>query len=94
MTIDELAVVVKQGFKKNQTEMAGTVKIMLDAFQSNQEYMDKNFDIVNKNIKEIHKEVQKVNLNIVDVVHKEEFDKLDSRMVDVEEVVKLRLKKA
>lgn len=89
--MDGLASLMKQGFKKNQEEMAVMVK---NAFQSNQEYMDKNFAVVNKNIKEVHTEIQKINLNAVDVVRKEDFDKLESRVVDVEEVVNLRLKKA
>lgn len=74
---------------KKVTTINELVGIMLGAFESNQKYMDKNFNVVNNNIKEIHREVQKINLNMVDVVRTEELDKLESRVVKLEKVLDL-----
>ncbi|OGZ65419.1 MAG: hypothetical protein A3C50_03710 [Candidatus Staskawiczbacteria bacterium RIFCSPHIGHO2_02_FULL_43_16] len=86
---------VGKKLEANQESMAGMVKT---ALQGTQDLIIKRFDEkidgLDKNIKEIHKEVQKINLNAVDVVRKEEFDNLESRVADVEEIVDLRLKKS
>lgn len=75
--------------------------IMRDSFQSNQEYIDKKFDAVDKKFEVVGKRfdqvVEKINnisRNIVDVVHKEEFDKLETRVVDLEKVADLPVKKS
>ena len=103
--MDGLASLMRQGFKKNQEEMADMVK---NAFQSNQEYMDKRFDAVDKKFDAVDKrfdamdkrfdqvvqEIHKINLNAVDVVHKEDFDKLEDRVVVLEERADLSGKKS
>ena len=90
-TINDLAVLINTNFKKSQNhtnkkndELVG---IMFKAFDSNQKYMDKRFDIVteemregfkktSENFKEVSKKIDNISLNIVDVVRKEEFDNL------------------
>lgn len=71
---------------------------MKDAFQSNQEYMDKRFDMLTVEMRDgfrkVNTEINKINLNAVDVVRKEEFDKLETRVEDAEEALDLKLKKA
>ena len=99
MTMDGLARLIKSESQKNQKELAGTVKIMLDAFQSNQEYMDKRFDNlageVRGGFKQVTEKINNLSRDAADVVRQEDFDKLETRMVVVEEaVVNLRLKKS
>lgn len=88
--------------KKNKkiTTLNELVGIMLGAFDSNQKYMDKKFDQVdkkfehiNKNFKEVNKKIDNISLNIVDVVRKDEFDKLKSRVINIEEAIDLPSKK-
>jgi len=69
-------------------------ELMLKSFQANQEYMDKNFEQVGENFKQVTQKINNISLNIVDVVRKNEFDKLKKQVFDVEEVAGLRLKKA
>lgn len=89
--LNKLTRLVKSESKKNQEEMG---KMVVNAFQEAQNLFVNRFEQMDKKIDGIHKEVQKVNLNIVDVVRKEEFDKLENRVVGVEETVNLQLKKA
>lgn len=102
MTMDKLAVLMKQGFKKNQEEMAIMVG---NAFQGTQDLfvekfnlIDKRFDILtgemNKNFKNVNEEINKANLNAVDVVRKEEFNALEVRVVRLEEAPVLPSKKS
>lgn len=95
--------------KKNKkvTTLNELVGIMLGAFDSNQKYMDKkfdqvdkkfdqvdkNFEHINKNFKEVNKKIDNISLNIVDVVRKDEFDKLKSRVINIEEAIDLASKK-
>ena len=92
--LNGLTRLVKSESEKSQQEMAVMVK---NAFQGNQEYMDNRFDVLTTEMRGgfeiVNKEINKINLNAVDVVRKEDFDKLESRMVDVEEIVNLQLKK-
>ncbi len=88
MTMDGLASLMKQGFKKSQEDMAVMVH---DAFQSTQdllvekfEKIDEKFEKIDENFKEVKKKIDNISLNIVDVVRKEEFDKLESRVVVLE----------
>ena len=69
-------------------------RMLNDGFQATQDLIIGKLEQMDKNIKEIHREVQKVNLNNVDVVLKEEFEKLENRVGDVEEIVDLKLKEA
>src|SRR3989344_6846175 len=71
---ESMAIMVGNAFQATQ-----------DLFVEKFNQIDKRFDGVNKNIKELHQQVQKNNLNLVDVVRKEEFDKLESRVVTLEE---------
>src|SRR3989344_1614714 len=98
-TINDLAVLINTNFKKSQNhtnkkndELVG---IMFKAFDSNQKYMDKRFDIVteemregfkktSENFKEVSKKIDNISSNIVDVVRKEEFDKLEIRVNSIE----------
>lgn len=98
-TIDDLAVLINTNFQKTQKhtnkkndELVG---IMFKTFDSNQKYMDKRFDQVdkkcevltnemNKNFGEVTKKINNISLNIVDVVRKEEFDKLEIRVSSIE----------
>lgn len=86
--------------KKTKTEEVATINelaiIMRDAFQTNQEYMDKNFQQISENFKqvdvnfqEIKEKIDNLSKNTVDVVHQEEFDKLETRVTDVEAVLDL-----
>ncbi len=79
--------------KKEVTTLNEVVGIMLDAFQSNQEYMDKNFKQINENFREVNKKIDNISLDIVDIVRKDDFEKLEDRVTIVEEVLDLKLRK-
>lgn len=91
--------------KKIDDKIDGLAVIMQDSFQTNQEYMDKrftevhekmdtNFKQIKENFTEVKRQIDNLSRNIVDVVHQEQFDKLETRVVDVEEVLDLKLKRA
>ncbi len=91
--------------KEKDMKVSELAVLMRDAFQSNQNYTDKKFNAIdgkfisltgemNTNFAEVKKQIDKININAVDVVRTEEFDKLEDRVTDVEEVLKLKLKKA
>lgn len=78
---------VKNKKAKNLNDL---VKVVLDSFQSNQKYMDGRFDKIDQNFNTVKKKIDNISLNIVDVVRKEDFDKLEQRVTDVEEAVDLK----
>lgn len=104
MTLDSLALAMEKGFKRADKKLNDVVKIMLNSFQSNQDYMDKKFDsidnkfdsidkkfrTVDRSFTEVKKKIDNVSLNIVDIVRQEEFGKLEQRVTDVEEVLDLK----
>jgi len=84
---------MKKKKSKKTTNLDGVVKIMLDAFQSNQEYMDKRFDNLTGEMRsgfsQVTEKINNLSRNTVDVIHQEEFDKLENRVVGLEEIGKL-----
>ncbi len=78
--------------KRTDTKIDELAVLMHDAFQSNQDYMDKKFDQIDKKFTEVKGAINNINLNIVDVVRLEDFNKLEERMIDVEEVLHLKVK--
>ena len=84
---------IKSESKKSQEEMAVMVK---NAFQGNQEYMDKRFESItgemrsgfkkaDENFKQVTEKINNLSRNTVDVIHQEDFNKLESRVVSLEE---------
>jgi len=57
MTLDGLAHLIKSESKKSQEEMAVMVK---NAFQGNQEYMDKRFDAIGEDFGNVHYKLDKI----------------------------------
>ncbi len=98
---------MKKKIEEKDMTVKELVGIMLGAFETNQKYMDKKFDSIDKkfdsidkkfnlvgeNFKEVKQKIDNISLNIVDVVRKEEFEKLETRVVDLEEVTQLSTKK-
>ncbi len=72
--------------KKNKkvTTLGEVVGIMLKAFDSNQEYMDKKFDIVDKRFDKIEK--------IILDDHRERIEKLESKVTYLENILNLPAK--
>lgn len=101
MTIDGLAVLMKEGFsgidkkfnridkklETNQEEMATMVK---NAFQGNQEYMDRNFKALGEDLHHAHYKLDKIDKKL-DGQEKTIFDH-DQKIDRIE--VELKLKKA
>mgnify|MGYP001591765700 CR=1 FL=1 len=99
ITLDGLAGLVKQGFKRNQKEMAEMTVMVKNAFQGNQDYMDlkfnaidekfekidRRFDQVDENFKQVTQKINNISLNAVDVVRVEDLEKLDNRVIVLEE---------
>ncbi|MEK7664257.1 MAG: hypothetical protein AAB340_02360 [Patescibacteria group bacterium] len=90
--------------KKKVTTIDGLARMINSSFQDNQEYMDKKFEGVdkkfgiltgkmNKNFHEVKKQIDNISKNTVDVIHQEDFNKLESRVEDVEEVLHITGKK-
>jgi hypothetical protein len=90
MTIGELAIMMRDSFQGNQDYMDKK----FDAIDRKFEQVDRNFKQINENFKEVYKKIDNISLNAVDTVKKEEFDKLETRVSDIEEVVELKLKEA
>ena len=93
-TIDELAALINSSFQVNQDGMIKRFEYIDKRF----EHMDKRFDALTEEMrsgfKKVSSQIDKINLNAVDVVRKEEFEKLETRVTDVEEMVNLKLGKA
>ena len=96
---------MKKGKNKEVTTLDEAVNIMLDAFQTNQDlFMGKIGSIegeigslrteMRDGFEKVNTEINKINLNAVDVVRKEEFDKLETRIGGVEKALDLKLKEA
>ena len=72
--------------------------LMLKSFDLAQKHVNERFENfsgeMNKNFGEVKKQIDTININTTDVIRQEEFDKLENRVVDVEDVLKLKLKKA
>ncbi|OGZ70394.1 MAG: hypothetical protein A3F47_00780 [Candidatus Staskawiczbacteria bacterium RIFCSPHIGHO2_12_FULL_38_11] len=85
-TVDELAVMINNGFQNTQDHF----NKKFDALTGE---MRNGFKKVNENFKEVNEKINNISKNIIDVVHKEEFDRLESRVTDVEEVAELASKK-
>ncbi len=58
--------------------------------------VDKKFETLtgemNNNFKKVNQQINNINLNTVDVVRLEDFNKLEGRVIDVEEVLHLKVK--
>lgn len=72
--------------------------LVKNAFQGNQEYMDKRFDNLTGEMrggfKQVTEKINNLSKNTVDVIHQEAFDKLESRVIDLEEIAQLPVKKS
>ena len=92
MTLDGLASLMKQGFKKNQEEMAimvntavqSTQDLLVEKIDKGFDQVDKRFDVVDKKFDQVTEKINNISWNIVDVVHKEEFDELEMRVGTLE----------
>ena len=107
--LNGLTRLVKSESKRSQQEMAVMVK---NAFQGNQEYMDKKFDATDEKFNAIDKrfealtgemrsgfnqvteKINNLSRNTVDVIHQEDFDKLESRVVSLEKIAQPLAKKS
>lgn len=109
MTIDGLAVLMRQGFGRMDKKIVGldekmdanheSMAVMVkNAVQGTQDLLVKKIDSLTdetrEGFKKVNQEINKINLNLVDVVRQEDFDKLENRVVKVEETLDLKLKKA
>ena len=87
MTLDMLALMIGEGFNGVDKKFAGIDQKFA--------VMDQKFEKItkemNQNFSEVKQQINTININAVDVVRKEDFDKLENRVVDVEEVLKLKL---
>lgn len=73
--------------KKIDEKIDGLAVMVKNGFQGTQDYMDKKFNIVDKKFDQVTEKVNNISRNIVDVVRKEEFKKLESRVEKLEEAV-------
>ena len=101
MKVGELAVLMRDAFQSSQDYMDkkfNSIDEKFDSIDKKFDSIDKKFDSLagqmNKNFSEVKKQIDNINRNNVDVVHQEDFDKLEQRVVDVEEVLHLKIKKA
>lgn len=93
--------ILKAVDKKIDTKIDGLAILMNNAFQTNQEYMDKNFQgirnnfsRVDENFKKVTQQINKINLNAVDVVRQDEFEKIEHRVEKLEGITGLMPKRA
>ncbi len=77
ITIDDLAKMIKEGFDKTVT---------LVQFESQTEIFNKKFD-------KIEKDLTFIKGQLADVVHKSDFNKLESRVEYLENILNLPTKK-
>ncbi len=90
MTLDKLALMIGKGFNGVDKRFAEINATMNEKFEA----VDKRFDRVDAKFEQVTKQINNISLSIVDVVHQEEFDKLESRVITVEEKVGLAPKKS
>ena len=79
MTLDKLALMIGEGFNGVDEKFV---------------QVNKRFDDVDKKFEQVTQKINNINLNIVDVVRTEDFNKLESRIANIEEALDLKLKKA
>src|SRR5579863_949338 len=99
MTLDALASMIGQGFNGVDKRFEGMDQRFTGVDQAiagiDQRFakMDQKIEAltteVRNGFKKVHKEISKINLNVVDVVRMEDFNKLEKRVVDAEEVLAL-----
>ena len=80
--------------KKNKeiTTLDEVVSIMLKAFDSNQEYMDKKFGYIDNKFEHMDKRFDKIEKIILDD-HKERIEKLETKVQYLENILNLPIKK-
>ena len=77
---------IDRKLKDSQESMAIIVNNSTQATQDLLlEKMNQRFDAVDEKFREVTKQINKINLNAVDVVRQEEFEKLGGRVVKLEE---------
>ena len=76
---------------KKVTTLGEVVGIMLKAFDSNQEYMDKKFDKVDKRFDKMDERFDKIEKIILDE-HRERIEKLESKVTYLENILNLPTK--
>lgn len=76
---------------KNIATLGEVVGIMLKAFDSNQEYMDKKFDKMGERFDKVDKRFDKIEKIILDD-HKERIEKLESKVTYLENILNLPAK--
>jgi len=71
--------------------------LMLKSFDSAQQYVDKRFESITHEVrsgfKKVETQINTINRNNVNVVRQEDFNKLENRVTDIEEVLELKIKK-
>ena len=94
MTIDELAVLMKQGFgmidKKLEASEESMAVMVKNAFQGNQEYMDKRFNAIGEDLGHVHYKLDRIDKKL-DSQEKTVFNH-DQKIDRIE--AELKLKKA
>ena len=96
---------MKNNIKEKDMSVHELADLMLKSFDTAQKHINERFERVDKkfetlttemsqNFTEVKKQIEKININAVDVVRQEEFNELENRMVDVEEILKLKIKGA
>lgn len=86
--------------KKNNKITLGKLAMMIgkgfNGMDKRFEKIDRRFESLEKEMKDdfgiVKKQIDQINLNLVDVVRQEEFNKLEQRVTDVEEVLDLKVK--
>jgi BMFP domain-containing protein YqiC len=76
---DGLARMLNNGFQATQD-------LFIKKFDQMEKKIDQKFDQVNENFKQVNEKIDNISLNIVDIVRKEEFDKLENRINSLETI--------
>ena len=79
-TEDRLGRMINKGFQTTQDLFVGEIKVLKEE--------------MNNNFKKVNQQINNINRNVVDVVRLEDFNKLDGRVVDIEELINLKVKKS
>ncbi len=91
---DQTKVILGAVDKKLEANQDAMATMVFNDVQGTQDLLVGKIDKIGADITIMHKEIKKINLNLVDAVRKEDFDKLADRVDVVEEVLELKLKKA
>ncbi len=93
-TLDEVVVIMRDAFQSNQDLIMGEIGSLKSEFGSLKSEVGSLRKEMRSGFEQVTQKISNLSRNAVDVVRQEDFDKLESRVVDLEEITQLSVKKS